>query len=276
MESSLNIRRSSGRSARFGSLGLSNGFPERIASRPDDHSPQDLFTGTHPVLSPPKVGLEQQAQQLALDTSQSLLPGPLAVAFQATTDALMGKFRNSHFSHRVEFASELEAKEALERARARLLSPNNWKEFGPRWGAASFQVYDQGNPKCDDKPVQQGDSLKIHLPDGLPASWVEVEKLESHEDGAEMVVRPSSDPRVPESRRVKHLFDRETTNVFSLTREGNLVEFSVSGLNESPNTDGNLFQTTLAKARTAGAWMGAKNPQWNAFTRKMLEMDEPS
>jgi hypothetical protein len=98
---------------------------------------------------------------------------------------------------------------------------------------------------------------------------VEIEKLETQEDSAKIVVRPSGKPGEA-NPTVLHLFDQATTNVFEIRREGSDVIASVEGKQEKANSDGSFFQRKLAEARTAGAWMGAKKPQWNNFTRNLL------
>lgn len=206
----------------------------------------------------------------ALQASTSMVSGLISIPILAVKDAFTGGIRHSYFEHRESYPTEEKAASVLTKAKRKLKNPNNWKMFGPRLSAAKFQLYDGSQARPKNGKPSEGDRLKIHLPDGLGPSWVEIEKIRHGENFAEIVVRPTSDPRKPNDPTVRHLFSRDTTNVFRVAREGREVSVSVEGRDEKANLDGHFVDRKLAKIRTAGAWMGAKKPQWNAFTQKLL------
>lgn len=254
---------------------------EGIAPGSKAEQPQ-VKDGYTPSETPADSGTVQSSQE---SSSPSIPPGFESVSFTATAsflpplvaapvlalkDAFTGGVRESAFQHRAVHESEESAQESFQAAKKKLLNPNSWKSLGPKLGAANFELYDGKSAEPREGEPRRGDYLKIKLPDGLGPTWVEIEKLEQREDSAKLVVRPSADPAEKKNPTVLHLFDESTTNVFSIKREGNEVVASVEGNQETANTDGNLLQRKLAKARTAGAWMGAKKPQWNAFTKNLL------
>lgn len=92
-------------------------------------------------------------------------------------------------------------------------------------------------------------------------------------DFLELVVRPSENPRRPQAG-VAHFFSDQTTNRFRLVRHGNRVTASVTGADERRNDTGGLVSRVFNYLRLAGAWAGAKKPQWRAFTRNLVEVPE--
>ena len=218
--------------------------------------------------------LLKSAGNAALYVATDLIPGTIGAGVSAVKDVMTGGARESHFEHKVDAGSEEAAGKRFAEAKDRLLNPNEWKKLGPGFGAASFQVHGQ-----DGKPVEgapkKGDYLKIGLPDPFPYVWVQIDKIEVGDKEAEVVVRPSADPTAknqnPNNPSVIHFFGDETTNVFKVRQEGNEVISSVSGKNEKLNTKAGFMGKVIASGRLIGAWMGAKKPQWNAFTRKMVE-----
>jgi hypothetical protein len=198
-----------------------------------------------------------------------------AAVGSALKDVATGATRNSHFEQKVDAGSDDAAAQQFEEAKGRLLNPNEWKKLGPSFGAASFQVYGQDTAEPVDGAPKKGDYLKIGLPDPFPYVWVQIDKIETGDKHAEVVVRPAADPTGSSNAPV-HLFSDETTNVFRVSREGSELTSSVSGMNEKLNTGGGFFSRTIAAARLAGAWSGAKKPQWNAFTKKILGDQAPA
>jgi hypothetical protein len=205
----------------------------------------------------------------------SVIPGAIGAGLSAVKDVATGATRNSHFEHKVDTGSEEAATQQFEQAKSRLLNPNEWKKLGPSFGAASFQVYGQESGKPVDGAPKKGDYLKIGLPDPFPYVWVQIDKIETSDKHAEVVVRPSKDPTGSSSAPV-HLFSDETTNVFRVSREGSELTSSVSGMNEKLNNGGGFISRTIAAGRLMGAWAGAKKPQWNAFTKKMIGEQAPA
>jgi hypothetical protein len=244
-----------------------------VVSRESASEPQDISLTTS---TPPLDATEVRERSLltALKASIAAISSLVSVPFTAVKDAFTGGVRHSHFEHRISLSDEERADDVLQMAKRKLKNPNRWESFGPGIGAARFQLYDGEKAEPKGGPPLKGDHLKIRLPDGMSPSWVEIESIEKTNKSAEMVVRPSADPRKPEEPTTRHLFSRQTTNVFRVEKQGTDVVVSVAGRHEKANDEGSIWDRKLAAARTAGAWMGAKNPQWHSFTRKLLSRAE--
>lgn len=213
-----------------------------------------------------------QAMASKLGSWASLLvPSPVSVAVSAVSDVVTGAKRESHFEYKKECASETAAQETFQAARERLFNPNSWQELGPGMMAAKFELISKDTNKPKEGAPAEGDFLSIKLPDPGPPVWVQIEEIKDAPDQARVVVRPSENPTKNNPGTIIHLFGEETTNVFEIKREGKTVSGSVSGHDEVPNMTGNLLQNAFAGARLAGAWMGAKKPQWNSFTHKLVD-----
>lgn len=221
------------------------------------------------------IALGKSAVQAAMYVVGDLIPGAIGTGISALRDTFGGGTRGSHFEHKVEVGSEAEATKKFQEAKERLLNPNDWKKLGPVFGAASFQVYSQDTKQPLDGPPKNGDYLKIGLPDPFPYVWVQIESISTDDKSAEVVVRPSVDP-TSNSDHIAHFFSDQTANVFRVAQEGTEVLSSVTGVDEKLNTSTGLLGKVVAGGRLAGAWMGAKKPQWNAFTRKMVEGPTPA
>lgn len=191
--------------------------------------------------------------------------------FSAVASAVRGDTRESRFQEERAFADVAQASAAFEQAQSRLLDPNDWKMLGPRFGAADFQLIDAGTTRPKKGLPEEGDFLKIDLPDPGPAVWVGIEEIDLGQDRARVVVRPTADPTRSNPTRIAHLFGEETTNVFEVQREDNTVTAKVTSLNETRNTTGNFVQDAVAAGRLVGAWVGLKKPRWNAFTNNLLD-----
>ena len=222
---------------------------------------------------PSKVALAGQSLKAALVGAGTLLSTPVSVAFNAAKDVLTGGVRQSHFEHNVEHKTESAAQQNFEEAKGRLFDPNAWKQLGPGFGAAKFEVFDgkTAKPKGQGVSPQEGDRLKIKLPDMMSPVWVNIDEIENKPDSAKVVVTPSSNPTKPNDPTIIHFFSEETQNVFQVKKEGNTVTSSVTGVNEKLNTSGTFLQQSISAARLAGAWVGGKVPQWKAFTTRLLE-----
>jgi len=200
-----------------------------------------------------------------------LIPTPVSVAVSAVSDVINGATRESHFEYKKECPSEESAKETFQAAKERLFNPNSWRDLGPGMLAANFEVISKDSKKPKEGAPAEGDFLRIKLPDPGPPVWVRIEEIKDTPDLARVVVRPSENPTDNNPGTIIHLFGEETTNVFELKREGKTVSGSVSGKDETPNFTGNILQNAFAGARLAGAWMGAKKPQWTSFTHKLVD-----
>lgn len=245
--------------------------PEAPSSSPSDQLSLSLSPSPKTTLSsqPSTKGWRQTVSEVAARVAAPIVGGPLGVAWSAVSDVVTGQVRRSEFVHSVDLGCEQKAKEQLEVAKQRLASPDQWSTLGPGWLAADFELRDDQGIIKKGQPAL-GDHLKIDLPDPGPSVWVKVEQLESDANSAQVVVRPSADP-TSASPSIAHLFSSETTNTFRVEREGSVLRASVVGDNEQANREAPLPARVFQGARLAGAWMGAKKPQWNSFTQKILE-----
>lgn len=222
-----------------------------------------------PVVSTQQSWASRMASKLG-EWALALIPSPVTTAASAIKDVITGETRQSHFEYKKEFPDEAAAQSAFTDAKGRLFDPNNWRQLGPLI-PTNFQVYSGTDKKPNEGAPAEGDYLSIKLPDPGPPVWVQIEEIKDGDDHAQVVVRPSENPTKNNPETVIHLFGDDTRNVFQIRREGNALVSSVTGVDETPNRTGNVFQQAFAGARLAGAWMGAKKPQWNAFTRNLVE-----
>lgn len=205
-----------------------------------------------------------------LQTTLQQLSGPIAPLVKTVLDVWMGGKRESSFEHVRDFADEAQARAQFEKAKTRLLNPNQWKKLGPGLAAADFKLYCDDRRKAKEGAPEVGDFLKIRLPDLGPHVWCRVESLDQKPDSLEVVVRPSPDPRENDPD-IAHFFSEQTTNHFQLRRQGNQLVSRVVGRAEALNQTGHFGERLLSAVRLKGAWLGAKKPQWRSFTRKLIE-----
>ncbi|MBS2033897.1 hypothetical protein JST97_02865 [bacterium] len=248
--------------------------PARPASNPEipaDRVELSSSPGPDPVRPPASSPARPKVAWLtAIETSLAGLSGPVGPVLRAVLDVWSGRQRDSCFEHSRHFADEQQAREQFERSKASLLNPNQWKELGPTIGAAGFKLFCDDRRKLKQGPPEVGDFLKIRLPDLGPAVWCRIERLDQQADSVDLVVRPSPDP-LDQDPDVAHFFSERTTNHFQLVRDGNRVFSRVIGRDEALNDSGDWGERLLSALRLKGAWLGAKKPQWRAFTRKLLQ-----
>lgn len=246
--------------------------PRPAPPSPPSGPDQVLLSSTayEPLGKKPASGPAKTGWLASLHNIFQQLSGPVGPVVKTALDVWMGARRHSQFESVRDFASPEAALRQFEKSRARLLNPNEWKALGPGLAAADFKLY------CDDRrqpkqaPAEVGDYLKIRLPDLGPKVWCRIEKLENKGDHFELVVRPSPDPRENDPS-VAHFFSEHTTNHFQLSRNGQRVISRVVGREEALNRTGGWGDLMFSALRLKGAWLGAKQPQWRSFTRKLLE-----
>lgn len=186
-------------------------------------------------------------------------------AWQGARDIAQQRPRDSYFESQLVLEDEEASRRAFLQARERLLRPDSWKELGPKWGSARFEVKPAEERK--DPRVRKGDLLKISLP-GLPrATWVQVEKVTDEPDRVEVRVRPTG---APGASGVDHIFDESTTNTFTIERTGAKVIGQVHGQNEVANFSGSWWEDLLSATFLWGGWMGGKDHQWKPFVHNLL------
>lgn len=192
----------------------------------------------------------------------------LSRAWKSLRDIAEERPRDSFYESRQQMPDEESGLKAFQMARQRLLRPDGWKQLGPRWAAARFEVVcTQPSPENQDGQVKQGDLLKIALPGYPRSTWVRVESLVDEPDRVALRVRPTGAPGQSE---VAHIFGDQTTNTFSLERQGSEVVARVQGQNELANFSGPWWNDLLSASFLWGGWMGGKDHQWQPFVHNLL------
>lgn len=182
--------------------------------------------------------------------------------------------------HKVTLGSQEEAVQLFETAKNRLLHVSRWGEVA-KGASSGFQLTNSHGLEID-RPVQQHDCFKIHIPAPGPESgngedWVRVENIQDETDAVADVqvvsvrVRPSSNPQNP-TADTAHFFGEDATSTFVVKRKGNTVSAEVHGRNEVPNLHGEGVLDTVRHAVVAlGAILGFSNHQWKNLTQGLLE-----
>lgn len=182
--------------------------------------------------------------------------------------------------HKVTLGSQEEAVQLFETAKNRLLHVSRWGEVA-KGASSGFQLTNSHGLEID-RPVQQHDCFKIHIPAPGPESgngedWVQVENIQDETDAVADVqvvsvrVRPSSNPQNP-TADTAHFFGEDATSTFVVKRKGNTVSAEVHGRNEVPNLDADGVLDTVRHAVVAlGAILGFSNHQWKNLTQGLLE-----
>jgi hypothetical protein len=186
-------------------------------------------------------------------------------------------------THEVTLNSKQEAVQLFESAKKRLTNVSHWAEFANGF-SANFQLTDNSGHTVD-RPVQQGDRFKIHIPAPGPESgngedWVEVEAIQDETDTTADVqivsirVRPAANPQNPNATTA-HFFGEDATSTFVVKRKGNTVSAEVHGRNEVPNVHGEGVLDTIRHAVVGlGAILGFSNFQWKNLVQGLLEPEK--
>ncbi len=182
--------------------------------------------------------------------------------------------------HQITLNSAEEAGKLFESAKKRLLDVSHWGEIAKGF-SSGFQLTNSHGLEVD-RPVQQHDCFKIHIPvpgqeSGNGEDWVRVENIQDETDAVADVqvvsvrVRPSSNPQNP-TADTAHFFGEDATSTFVVKRKGNMVSAEVHGRNEVPNLHADGVWGTVRHAVVAlGAILGFSNHQWKNLTQGLLE-----
>lgn len=185
------------------------------------------------------------------------------------------KGASSDVQHTVRCRNEDEAITVYERGRKNLLDINRWQSIAGKL-SADFSLTDAVGVPVQ-RPPQQGDYIRIHLPSSTQGTydWVRIEALDEakkqpHIQCINMRVRPTDPPNAVDE--TTHFFSSEATSTFSVARKGSVVVASVRGRNEVPNTEA---VGVLQKVRNAlvalAAMVGFNKPQWKGLVKGFLK-----
>ncbi|MVN21590.1 hypothetical protein [Mucilaginibacter arboris] len=187
--------------------------------------------------------------------------------------------------HEETLKSREEAEKLFETVKKRLLNISHWGEIASGF-SSGFQLTNSNGLEVD-RPAQEGDCFKIHIPAPGPDSgngddWVKIEAIQDETDQAADVqvvsirVRPSSNPQNP-NQNVAHFFHEDATSTFIVKRKGNTVSAEVHSRNEVPNLKANRFWDTIRHTVVAlGAILGFSNHQWKNLVEGLIEPKKDS
>jgi hypothetical protein len=176
-----------------------------------------------------------------------------------------------------EFKTERSAAKFFLDLKPSLLNLRNWNENS---GLSVYEHFDRGGRKtADDRPIEEGDFVRITLRGSGKSDWVRVEKILSGADEMIVTVRPSYDPTDDPPRRgeTSHFFHAGAVNNFCAYHEGKNVGMYVIGLNEKPNSDATSGAIETARntlVANLGYYLGVQKAEWTKFCESFLNASE--
>jgi hypothetical protein len=177
-----------------------------------------------------------------------------------------------------QFNDEQSAITFYQLAKQRLLAMYNWYEIC-QVPVSTFILTDSNGVEVN-RPVQQGDYLKIDIPGPGTATgdgydWVKVEEVieenEPEEEQISITVRPSANP-TSNKDDIAHFFKDTATSTFQVSRKGNEVHAEVHGRNELANNQ--THQVTDNIRNTLVGWsakLGLSFPQWKSLVNGLMK-----
>lgn len=173
-----------------------------------------------------------------------------------------------------------DAKVQYERAKTRLLDVTRWGDFSHE--AADTFVLTDALGNVVQRPAQQGDHIKVHLPgprsaSGDGADWVVIEKIVEQRNKlldeifTGMAVRPCPNPHL-NSKIVAHFYDDRSTNTFLVCRHKIQLICSIHGRNELVNTDTNWLDYLRNLLIALPAKAGLSNPHWLQLAKGLIDL----
>jgi hypothetical protein len=191
--------------------------------------------------------------------------------------------RQTDFTHEQKFDTLDAAHKSFHVAAGRMLSVNNWHNYGGA-GSAKFTLCNNQGQELE-VMAEEGFFISIDLPGpgpdaGSGVEWVMVEKLASEGDAhtAEeyvlMTLRPAADPRKA-AAEIAHFYTDESTNTFIVRRDGLVVSAGAHGRNESPNNEEvDLHDKIRNTAIAQMARVGLSGGQWQKLVNGLIEYQE--
>lgn len=172
------------------------------------------------------------------------------------------------------FADEAEAEKFFERLKDKIFHLEAWNAEG---ALSSFAHFDETGAELKNKPLADGDFIRIALKGAGKYDWVRIARI--HRAPSEIVigVKPTFDPTAEDKDATSHFFTSEATNNFCLLKKDATVMLYVIGLNEKTNLDetGSLLEKARNfAAANLGSYLGVQSAEWTTFARNFLELEE--
>src|SRR4051812_40042623 len=174
----------------------------------------------------------------------------------------------------IECRNEEEAKQFFDEVKERLLHVNRWRDLAGV-ASATFQLTDVKGDVLE-REAKTGDHFKIDIPGpgsitGDGDDWVRIEKVESSEDLAAIIVRPATNPK-NERKDIAHFFSDEATSSFIVKREGCKITAGVYSRNEKPNTKTEKVADSIRNTVVAtSAVSGFSKLQWKSLVTGLVK-----
>ncbi|MDX5482592.1 MAG: hypothetical protein LPK07_13010 [Hymenobacteraceae bacterium] len=185
--------------------------------------------------------------------------------------------KDRQYTNEHTYPDEATAREAFERAKAKLFNVNQWTKL--EGINSSFQLYDNRGRRTTALVPEVGYYIKITLPASDIDNWVKIAELHVEENMAEFVVHPSEEPKElgADEEVVEHFFIKEASSTFRVLLNGRTLYAYEIGRNEGINNQGEeagdraLLNTLVAEG---GWWGGVQALQWDKLTRYLTHLDE--
>lgn len=170
------------------------------------------------------------------------------------------------------------AVEKYSAARLRLFNVSQWGTFAGE-ASESFKLTDGLGNELD-RPAQEGDRVKIHLPGprsfiGNGEDWVHVEKIIEERNKrldevfTAMTFRPGTNPTTVKSP-IAHFFGKATTVTFLVCRHRTEIVTSIHGRNEKINLDTDWMDMFRNMIVAIPAKVGLSNPHWKSLAKGLI------
>lgn len=175
------------------------------------------------------------------------------------------------------YPSEAEAFDKFKKLSEKLLQINNWNVYAKK-NPTDFYLYNKETEKS--AGAKLNDLVKIKMPApgnklGNGFDWVTVHKLESVDQtqikAFLLQMKPHSCPE-SSSGKVAHFFKADATNNFILAKQDKIIQFSIHGRNEIPNTKKvGLINSCRNFFVAGGGIFGGSKVQWQDFADEFIK-----
>ena len=183
----------------------------------------------------------------------------------------------------LECTDELTAEKVYAHVRDKFTRIQSWEIFAGK-EKAHFALTGPSGIERQGFP-SEGDHIRIQLPAfrnnaGEGYDWVKIYKVD--EDHANQVqfmkieVHPTTCP-LNAFRCIAHFFDAGASSTFLLLRNGNVVQMSIHGRNETTNRSNNGLMNLIRNFIVSkGGILGGSKLQWQALVNGLIETESDS
>lgn len=184
---------------------------------------------------------------------------------------------NDSFAYQ-ELTDAVQASSYFINLKKRLLSVSMWSKFAGGENFVFELTDSQGKLKADPPLVE--DKIRIQLPgpkdqEGLGFDWVEVVRMEEGNfNDVEFYLLEVSPCDCPyqDSDATAHFYWENATNTFVIAKQENIVQVSIHGRNEVPNTaDQNMIDKIRNFLMANTGIIGGSKIQWEIFTDNLMK-----